>query len=104
MQLSEEEKQKQNAITDAIKNQQPVEDLAETCNSEDEAKISNSITMGLTADPFVVSPKKKLEEQNNKQNEQDGEEVIKLMGVRYLPPEKKSPDKKFFRKLFGKGE
>ena len=105
MQLSEEENQKQNAITDAIKNQQPVEDLAETCNSEDEAKISKSITMGLTADPFVVSPKKKLEEQDNKQNEQDGEEVMGLMGdIHCPPPEKKSPVKKFFRKLFGKGE
>ena len=70
MQLSEEEKQKQNAITDAIKNQQPVEDLAETCNSEDEAKISKSITMELI-------------------------EVIKLMGVRCPPPEKNPRSKNF---------
>ena len=91
MQLSDEEKQKQEAIAEAVKNDQPVTDLCDTEELSSE-RLETVVRTG------IIDPYHKPEKPgSNKKNE--GIET-RYMGS--CIPE--SPVIRIFRKLFGKKE
>ena len=96
MQLSDEEKQKQEAIAAAVENDQPVTDLCHTEELSSE-RLETVVRTGII-DPYH-KPEKTVQEEPGSNKKKEGIET-RCMGS--CIPE--SPVIRIFRKLFGKKE